>query len=81
MTGRLTLIAHFANNQGLTPISHPEQRLRPDGGDRADEQAQQAPQLAAPVHLHQHYRGGHYTRPSGGSAAAVLTLSLTTFSA
>ena len=65
-------------NQDLTPISH-RLKLGPDGG--FEEQAQQAPQSAAPVHR-EHHQGSHYALPHrrlGGRAD--FRLSPTTFSA
>src|SRR6188508_1320000 len=60
-------------------MSHAEGGLAALRGGRPHQQAQQAPQLAAPVH--HHHVGRHYARPIGGSAAALASDSPTTFSA
>jgi len=56
-------------------------RLKIGTWSRIQQQAQQAPQLAAP--LHEHYLCRHYARPIGGPevAGSLSRLSLTTSSA
>jgi hypothetical protein len=54
-------------------------RLKIGAWTRMQQEAQEAPQLAAPMHEHHVCR--HYARPTGGAAGSLSRLSLTTSSA